>query len=147
MVSVSQPALAPQCSVSVDLFPLVATPAYVCDAGARSVSPPLLVGAGTQTAPPSFFTFRLLLCLYSFHSLCVCNICMFVLNVLVWLRQNPPMFHRKSRAVRGRGNRDTSFRIWFAAVTNVFFVIFICLVYCAYIIVHIYTMVYFCYTV
>lgn len=36
-----------------------------------------------------FFTFRSILCLYSFHSLCVCNICMFVLNVFVWLRQNP----------------------------------------------------------
>ena len=38
MVSVSQPALAPQCSVSVHLFPFVANPAYECDAGDLRVS-------------------------------------------------------------------------------------------------------------
>lgn len=38
MVSVSQPALAPQCSVYVNLFPFVATPAYMCDADARRLS-------------------------------------------------------------------------------------------------------------
>lgn len=78
MVSVSQPALAPQCSVSVHLFPFVASPAYVCDAGVRRL--PI---TGMRSDPLCFLTFCSILCLYSFHSLCVCNICMFVLNVPV----------------------------------------------------------------
>lgn len=56
MVSVSQPALAPQCSVSVDLFPLVATPAYMCDAGARSV-PLLLLALARKRRHQAFSLF------------------------------------------------------------------------------------------
>lgn len=88
-----------------------------------------------RKALPTLFTFCLLLCLYSFHSLCVCNICMSVLNVPCGCDKIP-----KSINISHLRNheRRISFWICFAAATIVFFVIFIVLVYCAYIIAHIY---------
>lgn len=87
---------------------------------------------GMRTATLTLFTFRLILCLYSFHSLCVCNICMSVFNVLCGCDK-----------VLGcpAVNYETE-QICFISSSichnhNSIFVIFV-LVYCASIIAHIY---------
>lgn len=122
MVSVSQPALAPQCSVSVNLFPFVATPAYVCDAGAHRMSINWHASGATNAFSlfvNSFVCIRFILYVY------VTSVCLSWMFLCGCDKASP--CHCKS-GTRHRATYISSQNIICRSHTSIF-VIFICLVY------------------
>lgn len=144
MVSVSQPALAPQCSVSVNLFSLVAIPCTGVDAGPAACW--CIAPRERLTNFTNAFSFPLtpLSVVFVSFSMCMWNLYV-CLQCCRWLRQTFrnifACFCRKSRPHRsGSAAPRRSHRVWFAAATTIFLCMFICLVDCAYL-VHIMTVV------
>lgn len=105
---------------------------HMCVMPAPAACPPRHANGATDASSFSF-----ILCLYSFHSLCVCNICMFVLNV-PWLRQLRGRSRRALNHAAVRAGAISRSQYDLPQPQSYFFVIFICLVFCAYIIVHIF---------